>query len=258
MLFRSDLWEAVALGIDAENRKIDIFIHHNLSRGIAREALLRSIVVQHTPDPHKVRSGFVYTHDHRVAPSKQCDVLVYNPQIYQPYYQIDEFVVVPQNAATVLVEVKSEIGDRELADLCNMTAYAASVTKPLLGFVYEGWLFDTFCEKITPFANDMSSLPIAIAVHERNYLAIRPTQCASPVYFAIDFSRSNPASPGMATAYFMNVYALLLKNDGILDGPLWSWFTDTLTIVPPEARKWLTADGILHDLTERKSVTAAP
>src|SRR5205823_443112 len=35
MLFRSDLWEAVALGITAENKKIEIFVRHNLSRGIA-------------------------------------------------------------------------------------------------------------------------------------------------------------------------------------------------------------------------------
>src|SRR4051812_15917654 len=61
MLVNDKLWEAIALGITAEDRKIRLFIHHNLSRGVAREALLRNIVVQHTIHPYCVRSGFVHT-----------------------------------------------------------------------------------------------------------------------------------------------------------------------------------------------------
>src|SRR4051812_13006815 len=120
MQFRSDFWEAIALGINAENRKIEIFIHHNLSRGIAREALLRSIIVQHTPEPYQVRSGFVYTDDPKAVPTKQCDDLVYNPQQYRPYYQIDEFVVVHPDAVRSLAEVKSEINDREFKKIREM------------------------------------------------------------------------------------------------------------------------------------------
>ena len=252
MLFRSDLWEAVDLAITAENRKIEIFVHHNHSRGVAREALLRSIVIQHTPHPYVVSSGFVYTDDHRVAPSKQCDVPVYDPRIHQPYYQLDEFVVVAKNTAKVLIEVKSEINEKEFAIVRGMTDYAKSVEKPMLVFAYEGWTFDTFCEKVRPFASDMTAFPIClvVSVQERNYLAIRPTRCGAPVYFLIDFSQAKPVSPGMATAYFLNIYQVLLGAGEILDGPLWQWFTDTLTIVPPTARKWLTADGVIHDLAE--------
>src|SRR4051794_12128481 len=106
MLFRSDLWEAIALGITAENKKIEIFVHHNLSIGIAREALLRNIIVQHTPHPFVVRSGFVYTDNHKIAPHKQCDVLVYDPRVWQPYYQIDEFVVASPDSSVLITEVK--------------------------------------------------------------------------------------------------------------------------------------------------------
>ncbi len=156
MLLRSDLWEAIALGIAAENRKIEIFIHHNLSIGTAREALLRNIIVQHTPLPYCVRSGFVHTDDHRLNPHKQCDVLVYDPRIWPPYYQIDEFVVASPNSTVLLAEVKSTIGDSELDDLLGMQAYARGLAKPMLGYVYGGWTFDTFCEKLRPQALDLS------------------------------------------------------------------------------------------------------
>jgi hypothetical protein len=253
MLFRSDLWSAIAQGISAESAKIDIFIHHNLSRGIAREALLRSIIVQHTPHPFVVRSGFVYTDNHRVAPHKQCDVLVYDPRVWQPYYQIEEFVVASPDSSVLITEVKSTIGDEEFSDIRNMQQYAQGVNKPLLGFVYEGWTFDTFCEKIIPFAQSMNDLPICIVVHERNYLAVRPTRANEPIYVLIDFSRSNPASPGLATAFFLNIYYLLVRAferraqaDALLDGSLLNWFHHELTVVPPSGKRWLTPDGVLH------------
>src|SRR5262249_19276470 len=154
-------------GIDAKNEKIDIFIHHNLSRGIAREALLRNILVQHTPDPYRVRSGFVHTDDPVLAPHKQCDVLVYDPSVWQPYYQIDEFIVASPDSTKLIAEVKSNLSDGEFADIRNMHAYARGVGKPLLGFVYEGWQFDTFCEKMRAFAADMDSLPFCLVVHAR-------------------------------------------------------------------------------------------
>jgi hypothetical protein len=255
MLFRSDLWEAIALGVTAENRKIEIFIHHNLSRGIARETLLRKIIVQHTAHPFLVRSGFVYTDDQTLNPHKQCDVLVYNPRVWQPYYQIDEFVVASPDSSVLIVEVKSTIGDDEFTDIRNMQAYAQGVHKPLLGFVYGGWTFSTFCEKVRPFASNLSSLPICIVVHERNYLAVRPTLTEHPICLLIDFSQSNPSSPGIATAYFLNIYDLLVRSferraqdQALPDGLLLDWFRHTLTVVPPAAKRWLTPDGVLHSM----------
>jgi hypothetical protein len=93
-------------------------------------------------------------------------------------------------------------------------------------------------------------LPIAVAVHQRNYLALRPTQHTTPVYFVIDFAQAPDNPQGMATAYFMNLYALLLANNPIPAMALWDWVTNILTIVPPAAKRWLSADGVLHDLRE--------
>src|SRR6516165_6141522 len=164
MLLNSEFWNAVALGIDAENGKIEIFVQHNLSRGIAREVLLRDIIVQHTPDPNRVRSGFIYSDKPKTEPSKQCDVLVYDPTVDQPYYQIEEFVVVPAHAARALMEVKSEMADKELGQIINMSSYAKGFGLPHFGFVYGGWTFDTFCDKARALGEGIKNLPVCLAV----------------------------------------------------------------------------------------------
>jgi hypothetical protein len=254
MQLRSDLWEAIALGIAAENKKIDIFIHHNLSRGIAREALLRSIIVQHTPHPYEVRSGFVYTDDHRVAPSKQCDVLVYDPQKYRPYYQIDEFVVVHPDAIRGIVEVKSEINDREFSSIRLMTKYAYDVRKPLFAFVYDGWSVKTFSEKVLQFSAQLHELPNCLVVHEKNYLATFALRNREEVYLVIDFSDS----AGMATAFFMNIFDFIIRGGILPPWVVWEWFEQRLTIVPPQRKRWLTSDGNLHDMSELTTAPKAP
>src|SRR5262249_35882900 len=101
-----------------------------------------------------------------------------------------------------------------------------------------------------PFAAKMLALPKCLVVHQRNYLAIRIKRNRNPIYLLIDFSRANPPSPGMGTAYFMNVYDILLRNRLKKENVFWDWFVKRFTIVPPEAKKWLTNDGILHNGTE--------
>ena len=111
-----------------------------------------------------------------------------------------DFVVASPDSSVLITEVKSTIGDDELKDIRNMQQYALGVNKPLLGFVYDGWTFDTFCQKVLPFASNLDALPICIVVHDRNYLAVRPTTANEPVFVLINFSQSEPASPGLAAA----------------------------------------------------------
>ena len=139
-----------------------------------------------------MRSGFIYKDDSQIEPSKQCDVLVYDSTVRQPYYQIDEFVVVSPKTAKQIVEVKSTINDKEFKKIREMAAYANNVSKPLLGFVYGGWKFQTFCKKVKDFADSIASLPAALVVHEHNYLAVRNEYQGEEVYFLIDFSKSSP------------------------------------------------------------------
>src|SRR4051812_11041884 len=68
-----DYWRAVALRIDAEEQQASFFLSHNESRGVAREAILRDLLVKQTPEPLRVKSGFVRRIKPAVHCSKQCD-----------------------------------------------------------------------------------------------------------------------------------------------------------------------------------------
>ena len=247
MLLKAELWQAIALGIDAENAKIEIFIQHNLSRGIAREVILRNLIVQQTPDPYRVHSGFVYSDKSKAEPDKQCDVLVYDPRVHQPYYQIDEFVVVPSESTRVLMEVKSEIGDKEFAQIINMSLYAQGFKLPHFGFAYGGWTFDTFCNKAMALDEGIKNLPVCLVVHHRNYLAIRTFREREPMRLLIDFTTHT----AMATAFFMDCYAFIIREGHLIHpDTVWDWFVNRLTIVAPQSKRWLATTGELHDCTE--------
>jgi hypothetical protein len=251
MFLRSEFWRAIHQLMEAENRQIEIFIHHNHSRGVAREALLRSIILRYTIAPYVVRNGFVHTDDPRNAPHKQCDLLVYDPSIHQPYYQIEELVVAPKEAAKAIVEVKSDLDAEQFQLVRNMNAYARSVEQPLLSFNYSGWLLSNFMDAVLPLAEDIVSLPVGLVVHDQNYLAIRPQDWKEPIYFIVDFSRAPPDQGlAMATAYFVNLYELILRNRRITEDMIIGWLRNTLTIVPNEAKQWFRSDGQPHHLAE--------
>src|SRR4051812_34714922 len=112
-------WQAVAKGIDAEDQKASLFVRHPARPGGAREVILRNLLIHQTPEPFRVSSGFVckFVWADPIA-TRQCDVLVYDPRVAQPYYAIDSFVVVSQPASRLVVEVKSNLGQDDLTEMC--------------------------------------------------------------------------------------------------------------------------------------------
>jgi hypothetical protein len=248
-----EYWEAVSQGISAENGKIELFVKHKLSRGIAREAMLRTIMKEHTPVPFAVRTGFIYNPDPFADPGKQCDILVYDPSKDQPYYNLDEFVVAPPHIVSAVVEVKSDLAAGYSAML-GISRYMKQLTKPMFAFAYTGWTFDYFCKKLAESSRDIEELPECIAVHEDNYIGMRASQSAQLQYFAIDFSKA--AKPGVATAHFLASYRRRLDGTASRDGPLWQWFALDLAWLPPESKRWFGPDGIWHDASEIKPDTA--
>ena len=167
----ANYWNIVARAIDLEDDKIDLFIpYHNPSRGTAREAILRNLLVTHTPDPYVVSTGFVYEPNQDAEIPAQCDVLVYDPRISQPYYRLDEFVVVSPRSARVIVEVKSRLQE---AEFDKTVAIRRKAPCPVLGFAFEGWAFETFCQSIAQRIAELTELPECLVVHRQNYMGIR-------------------------------------------------------------------------------------
>lgn len=62
MLDVPEYWQAVAGGIDAEETKASLFIKHAPSIGVAREIILRELLVRHTPEPFRIATGFIYNY----------------------------------------------------------------------------------------------------------------------------------------------------------------------------------------------------
>lgn len=209
-------WQAVARGIDAEDQKLRVFVRHKLSLGIAREAILRQLLVTQTPEPYRVRTGFIcYFTEPEPWLSRQCDVLVYDPQVSQPYYSLDEFSVISREAACLVVEIKTEFHQAALDEIVQVAQDARSIAIPTLGFAFSGVLFNTALEKIAnAIKADRRSAPDCVAVHGRNYVIFRPHfhYDESTSYTGFDFSGLGAEGEGLATAMLLSLCDLWIRN----------------------------------------------
>lgn len=240
-----EYWQAVAQGIDAEERKASLFIKHNVSVGAAREEILRDFLRKHTPEPYRARSGFIHQLDQnreRSYCSPQLDVVVYNPAIAQPDYQIGELVVVPRRPATLTAEVKTDLDKKEwermMGNWNGADGIAANgiawLNLPHFGFAYDGWKFSTFVDYLSKaIASSTWGVPHCIAVHSQNYIFVRSHYGRNPTrpsrrraaehHFAVNFGTA-PDSRGLATGQLLDFYLQRLRNHVDFDH-LARWFT---------------------------------
>lgn len=241
-----EYWKIVARGIDVENAKLDLFVSHKHSRGVAREAILRDLLVTQTPHPFVVSTGFVRdNYPNRIAP-KQCDVLVYDPRDGQPLYQLNEFVVTCPKNTRLAIEVKSNLSKRYLTEIIQAKR---TFCQRLLGFAFQGQVFKTFCTTVASelksrarhnVPGGLTKMPECIAVHKQNYFAIRADPLPEPPkqsYLLVNFSEKC----GAATAHFMWAYTQLLNSRTLADGELVEWFNS----LPEASRMIITPDGKL-------------
>ena len=236
MLQIPEYWKAVARSIDAEEQKASIFIHHKHSLGVAREAILRDLLIKHTPEPYRVGTGFIYQFNTDWWDSRQCDVLVYNPAIAQPDYAIGGLVVVNRQTARLVIEVKTSLEKDTLQQILDVHDSVHWLPVPTLGFAYDGWTFETFLEHLTKSIKTARfGVPDCIAVHRQNYLFVRSYYRLAPrpdapgrhrpaqYQFAVNFGATGK-DEGRASATFLDFYLQLLRTD-FLDSHLARWFS---------------------------------
>jgi hypothetical protein len=255
-------WKAVALGIEAENRKATVYIKHDLSLGIAREAILRRVLINETPGPFEVKTGLI-----RVSrpgdpadghTSKQCDLLVYNPHTDPPLYRMDDFVVVPQSAARYVVEVKSDLkDDKGFRKILAMGQSLRPCQVPLGAFAYDGVGFDTFVDYVVRHIDgDAVNLPECFAVHSRDFVAFRcrtddDTGYRPRHYFVMNLARaeyppaegqtSEARAAGWATQFFLRACNRWLRLTPDYDRAVLNFFHGLRAL--PEAKVWISATG---------------
>ncbi len=220
-------WGLVSRSMDLEDQRLQLFVKHSGSLGTGREAILRRLFVEQTPEPNRVGTGFVAHMAADVVISAQCDVLVYNPTIHQPLYRIDEFVVVPPSCCRLAVEVKTNMdsSDDGLAQVFRVAGSMHSYfPTPVFGFGFDSPKFETLlsslAQQITQLGESLS--PECIAVHRKNFVCVRVAPkvagpAGEPFYLGVDFALLGEDAAGYATALFMSCYHERIRHRAAFD-----------------------------------------
>jgi hypothetical protein len=251
MLHLRDFYEAIALGIDAENKKASVYIKHPTSIGTAREMILRDVLLDTTPAPFRLGTGLVHGSDNgEYTTSRQCDVLIYNPTIDPPKYAFDNFVVLDPGTALVNIEVKSMLNEEAFTQASQVSHSTWNFSIPTLAFAYDSVCLDTISNYVIRAIKSGGTIPWCIAVHSRNFLYVRPRTISNGhqrLHLLINCSEAEGTHHGMATSIFLQLYDAWLRNRCILSSEnLYAWYNEN-TDIPDNGRRFFDEYGIQHN-----------
>ena len=262
-----DFNRGIAMVLRGESLKAGSYVSHNLSLGVLREKMVSRFVRDETPTRFSVETGLIRNHQAGIT-SRQCDLLIHEPSIHAPLYRWEDFVVVQDLAARAVVEVKSNLDEKQFEHLLKIHISVISLEMrrpggvfiPTFGYGLRGAAFDTFVAylKDALTKNRLSAgdnqrhlnLPFCIAVQSRNYLGLRPLSGAvdKPICFcAVDFSQiqavKKRSMDGYETGAFLQMYSKALEDKRLAlpDLELYQWFNSLP--LKTEGKVWLKPDG---------------
>jgi hypothetical protein len=247
-----EFYNAIALGIDAENAKATAYIKHGPSLGNAREIILRDVVREATPEPFRFGTGFIHhiMESGETKLTRQCDVLVYDPTLDPPKYSFENFVILGPNTVKIAIEVKSDLDSDKFNHAVEVSASTAWFRVPTLVFAYDSVSFEAMLQYFhTALQNHESHLlPTCLAVHKKNYVAVQPLmrQSSHPVGITLlDYSAAPGAQSWASTATFLQLYDACLRNRGAMSSiSLYRWF-NSHTALPSSARRFVRREDVL-------------
>jgi hypothetical protein len=106
---------SVADEFQARINRLRVFVSHNVSSGTANESILREFLSLHAPSEVQVAQGFIFDPFEEDEPSKQCDILVYDQMRFPLAYADGPIKVVFPDAARMVIEVKTMLDGKALA-----------------------------------------------------------------------------------------------------------------------------------------------
>lgn len=137
------------------------------TKGILCEDLVRQMARSILPNDIAVAQGFVY---HSGKKSQQCDVLLYNSARYSPFLSVNDLVVVPVEAVTAVIEVKTYLNQTELQkalecfksidDICSEALGYFPVEKHIVAFSSISLKTLLRCSHLTPFPSQLNTVAI--------------------------------------------------------------------------------------------------
>lgn len=102
---------------------------HAPSVGAGHETLMRRFLRDYMPQSVGVAHGFIQNHDGDF--SRQMDVLIFDAFHYSPLYRIDDFVVLPAEAALAAIEVKTSVRPADFRASIAALSHAKSIATGL-------------------------------------------------------------------------------------------------------------------------------
>ena len=137
------------------------------TKGILCEDLVRRMLRSILPNDIAVAQGFVY---HSGKKSQQCDVVLYNSARYAPFLSVNDLVVVPVEAVTAVIEVKTYLNQTELrktlecfkgiADICSEALGYFPIENHLVAFSSIGLKTLARSSELTPFPSHLNTVAI--------------------------------------------------------------------------------------------------
>jgi hypothetical protein len=172
---------------------------HWLSVGNYKESILRSLISNILPRRYEVSTGFILACDRggKLIKSKQIDILIWDSVNYAPIFRDGDFVIIPPESCSAVVEVKGKLTPKELhhsllnidslMELC-LTAYPVynRICKYIFAYdISEKFKFPNGLWQV--IANSYGS-GHSISLEERMDLSnksISPSDCWNPL-FSVD------------------------------------------------------------------------
>jgi len=261
--------QGVATVLRGENAKASCFVTHGPSLGVLREKMVGTFIREATKGKYSVGTGIAY-HSRRCLSSRQCDLLVYDADNCVPLYRWEDFLIVPHQYVCAVVEVKSKLNKQHFEQLCNVHNSLAHLRPtddspiiPTFGYALNGVSFKRFAEYSAavvkanflkcPASKEVFNLPVCVCVHDKRYLAIRPSSLHEGISEAlclVDCSKAKDALSkrlGTETGMFIEFYkaAFLDQHPYALEPyDVYPWF-NSLEVLPG-GKLWIGSDGEVH------------
>jgi len=122
-----DYYRLVSEELLIKLRQIKQFIKkHGPTIGLLTEEILRSFLKEHLPKSISVEQGFILTQNGEL--SKQCDILIYDSDLYAPFYRINNLVVIPAVSVIAIIEVKTTINKKIFHDTIDYFSHIGMIT----------------------------------------------------------------------------------------------------------------------------------
>lgn len=137
------------------------------TKGILCEDIVRRLLRSILPSDITVAQGFIYYSGKK---SQQCDILIYNSAHYAPFLSVNDLVVLPVEAVTAVIEVKTHLNQTELQkalqcfksvnDICSVGLGCYPIRKYVLAFGSIRLETLLRCRHLSPFPNQLDAICI--------------------------------------------------------------------------------------------------